>query len=35
MKYQEVIDTDERPMRVKTPKAKLSQKTIDLLTEDS
>ena len=26
-------DTDERPMKVKTPKAKLSQKTIDLLAE--
>ena len=26
-------DTDEKPMEMKTPKAKLSQKTIDLLAE--
>ena len=34
-KYEEPIndDTDEKPIEMKTPKAKLSQKTIDLLAE--
>ena len=33
MKYKSKMNTEENPMEMRTPKAKLSQKTIDLLAE--